>query len=80
MLSVTLDHAGNNRGANYLTPYGTIALEVTRVTDEDVCKGYALGASRSSDKSQVRSRRHAGRFSLPRPLRESGPIDSGYSR
>ncbi|WP_341946311.1 hypothetical protein [Microbacterium sp. LWH11-1.2] len=36
MLGVTLDHADKNGGVDYLFPRGTIALEVTRVTDEDV--------------------------------------------
>lgn len=51
VLGVTLDHADKNGGADYLTPDGTIALEVTRVTDEDVRKG--LRAWSESEQRQV---------------------------
>ena len=51
VLGVTLEHADTNGGADYLSPDGTVALEVTRVTDEDVRKG--LRAWCESDKRQV---------------------------
>ena len=51
VLGVTLDHADKNGGVDYLSPGGTIALEVTRVTDEDVRKG--LRAWSESDKRQA---------------------------
>lgn len=48
VLGISLDHADKNGGVDYLSPDGSAALEVTRVTDGDVRKGLEAW-SRSHD-------------------------------
>ncbi|MGX5695719.1 hypothetical protein ACWKWP_05920 [Agromyces soli] len=50
-LGISLDHADKNGGVDYRSPDATIAVEVTRVTDEEVRKG--LRAWSESDKSPI---------------------------
>ena len=48
---ILFDHSDKNGGADYRSPDGSIAVEVTRVTDEDALKG--LRAWSESDNSPV---------------------------
>ncbi|MCL9663930.1 hypothetical protein L2091_01635 [Curtobacterium albidum] len=50
-LGISLDHSDKNGGVDYRSQDGSIAVEVTRVTDEDVRRG--LRALSESDKSPV---------------------------